>query len=168
MTNSVDPCRIWSGFPLCPYNCYPFDISRKDSFCLAFYFKWKHFVLIDHISSEIICLFVSVFCSQICTLKINLRPKIGLTYAICLVKWLFGILVEENLFYFSVLNLKNWCFTTILWKIQKIEQAELVENLPPSYLPYRFLPNLHSFLLWSKSENIWFIKTNGLNITFCA
>ena len=27
----------------------PFDISRKDIFCFAFYFEWKHFVLIDHI-----------------------------------------------------------------------------------------------------------------------
>ena len=27
----------------------PFDISRKDVFCLAFYFEWKYFVLIDHI-----------------------------------------------------------------------------------------------------------------------
>ena len=29
-------------------NC-PFDISQKDAFCLAFYFEWKYFVLIDHI-----------------------------------------------------------------------------------------------------------------------
>ena len=29
---------------------------------------------------------VSVFCSQICTLKLNLQPKIGLTYAISMVK----------------------------------------------------------------------------------
>ena len=33
---------------------------------------------------------------------------------------------------------------------EKNEQGELVENLPPSYLPYRFLHNLHSFLLWEK------------------
>ena len=37
---------------------------------------------------------------------------------------------------------------------EKIEQEELVENLPPSFLPNRFLHNLHSFLLWKKSENI--------------
>ena len=30
---------------------------------------------------------------------------------------------------------------------KKNEQAELVENLPPSYLPYRFLHNLYSVLL---------------------
>ena len=32
------------------------------------------------------------------------------------------------------------------------EQAELVENLLSSYLPDRFLHNLHSFLLWEKVE----------------
>ena len=48
---------------------------------------------------------VSVFCSQICTLKLNLSPKIGLTYAISIVKWFFGIFVLVNIFYFSLLNL---------------------------------------------------------------
>ena len=33
---------------------------------------------------------------------------------------------------------------------KKNEQAELVEKLPPSYLPFRYLHNLHSFLLWEK------------------
>ena len=35
---------------------------------------------------------------------------------------------------------------------EKIEQVELVEN--QLHLPYRFLHNLHSFLLWEKVENI--------------
>ena len=39
------------------YNYCPFDISRKDVFCLALYFEWKYFVLIDHIQTETICLF---------------------------------------------------------------------------------------------------------------
>ena len=33
---------------------------------------------------------------------------------------------------------------------EKTEQVKLVENLPPSYLPYKFLHNFHSFLLWEK------------------
>ena len=33
---------------------------------------------------------VSVFYFQICTLKLNLSPEIGLTYAISIVKWFFG------------------------------------------------------------------------------
>ena len=38
-----------------------------------------------------------------------------------------------------------------IWK-KKIEQAALVEILPPGYLPYRFLHNLPSFLLWEKMK----------------
>ena len=63
-------------------------------------------------------LYVSVFCSQIFTQKLKLRPKVGLTYAISIVKWLFWIFVQENIFYFSLLSLTYWCFTTILWKFQ--------------------------------------------------
>ena len=51
---------------------------------------------------------------------------------------------------------------------EKNEQSELVENLPPSYLPYRFLHNLHSFLLWEKVKIFDFLKTNDYNKTFCA
>ena len=46
----------------------PFDISWKDVFCLAFYFKWKLFVLTDHILSETICLsYFSILFSNIYT-----------------------------------------------------------------------------------------------------
>ena len=62
---------------------------------------------------------VSVFCSQIFTVKLNLRLKIGLTYAISRVRWFFDFLVLENIFYFSSLNFNYWCFTTTLWKFQK-------------------------------------------------
>ena len=50
----------------------------------------------------------------------------------------------------------------VLKFFEKIEQEELVENLPPSYLPFRFLFNLYSLLLWGKSENIWFFKNQLL------
>ena len=41
-------------------------------------------------------------------------------------------------------------------KFRKIDLAELVESLPPGYVPFRFLLNLHSFLLYTmgKSENV--------------
>ena len=46
---------------------------------------------------------------------------------------------------------------------EKIELAELDENLPPSYLPYRFLHNFHSDIFTlGKSENIWFFKKQWL------
>ena len=35
---------------------------------------------------------------------------------------------------------------------RKNEQAENVENLPSSDLSYRFLYDLHSFLLWEKEK----------------
>ena len=41
---------------------------------------------------------------------------------------------------------------------EKLKQVELVENLPPSYLPYKFLHNLHSFLLWEKVKIFEFLK----------
>ena len=49
-------------------NYCPFDISRKDVFCLAFYLKWKYFVLIDYILSE------TTFC--FCVLFSNIYPRI--------------------------------------------------------------------------------------------
>ena len=42
----------------------------KTFFCLAFYLKWKYFVLIDNILSETICLFC------FCVLFSNMYPKI--------------------------------------------------------------------------------------------
>ena len=55
-------------------------------FCLAFYLKRNYFVLIDHILSEIICLFC--FCVLFSNMypKLNLSPKIGLSCAISIVK----------------------------------------------------------------------------------
>ena len=97
----------------------PFDISWKDVFCLAFYFKWKYFVLTDHILSETICLF------YFCVLFSNIYTKIKFTAKnwsdLCnfCSKVIFFIFVLVNIFYFSLLNLNYWCFTTILWKFQK-------------------------------------------------
>ena len=46
------------------------DITRKDMFRLAIYFKWKYFGLTDHVLSETICLFC------FCILFPNIYPKI--------------------------------------------------------------------------------------------
>ena len=45
--------------------------------------------------------------------------------------------------------------------VRKIDQAEFVENLPLSYLPYRFLHNLQSFLLREKVKISDLLKTNN-------
>ena len=48
---------------------------------------------------------------------------------------------------------------------RKIEQAEYVEKLPPSCLPYRFLHNLQSFLLWEKVKMFDFFLKPMTRIT---
>ena len=58
-----------------------FTLNENILFCLTIYYQ-KPFVF-----------YVSVFCSQIFTQKIKLRPKVGLTYAISIVKFLFGMFV---------------------------------------------------------------------------
>ena len=58
-----------------------FQHYLKEGFCLAFYFKWKYFVLIDNILSETICLFPFFVLFPNIYPKIKLMEKIGLTYA---------------------------------------------------------------------------------------
>ena len=135
----------------CPNIYCPFDITRKGVFCLAFYFKRKYFVLIDHIISETICLFC------FCVLFSNIYPKIKFTAKIwsdqCnfyskVIFWNFCL----RKIYFTFLC-RNWIIDVsqqYCENIIKNDQAELVETLPPSNLSYRFLHNLHSFLLWEK------------------
>ena len=72
-------------------------------------------------------------------LKIKFIAKIGPAYSkvIC---WNFCPIKYFLLFFaeFELLLFHN----NIVKKIRKKnEQAELVENLPPSYLPYKFLHN---------------------------
>ena len=59
----------YCSFPVYLYYC-PFNITRKDVFCLPFYFKCRYFVLTDHILLETICLFC------FCVLFSNKYPKI--------------------------------------------------------------------------------------------
>ena len=146
--------------------CYcVFDITRKDAFCLAFYFRWKHFVLTYHIVSEIICLFC------FCVLFSNIYPKIKFmakTWSdLCSfynkVMCFFNISVRKYfLLFFAEFELlmshNNIVKISENWEnFRKFEHAELVESLPSSYLPYRFLHNLHSFLLAGKVK-IFFKK----------
>ena len=45
---------------------------------------------------------VSVVCSQVFTLKLNLQPKIGLTYAISIVKWFLEFLSKKTFLLFFI------------------------------------------------------------------
>ena len=102
-----------------PSTYWPFDITRKDVFCLPFYFKRRYFVLTDHILSETICLF------GFCVLFSNMYPKIKFTAKnwsdLCnsYSKVIFFNFCLRKYFYFSLLNLNYWYFTTALWKFQK-------------------------------------------------
>ena len=138
-----------------------FDSYRQDVLCLAIYFKWKYFVLIDNIIRNhfMICLFC------FCVLFSNIYPKIKFFIAkiwsdLCNFyrKEIFLEFFTEKIFFFTFL-----CWIWIIDVSQQyyenlwnIEQMELVENLPPSYLPYRFLHNLHSFLIWKKWQYLIF------------
>ena len=72
---------------------FSFDISQKDGFCLAFNFKWNVLVWLTISYQKPFVLSVSVFCSQIFTLTLNLLPKNSPTYAISIIKWCFGSFV---------------------------------------------------------------------------
>ena len=145
----------WRNFAAFAMQNMPTVLSTslgKTFFCLAFYFKWKYFVLIDHILSETICL------SCFCVLFSNIYPQIkfmtknwsdlcnfyskAIFQNFCLRKYFLLFFAE-----FELLIFHN---NTVKISEKKIEQAKLVENLPPSYLPNRFLHNLHPFLLWEK------------------
>ena len=107
------------------------QLLERRFFCLVFYFKGKYFVLIDHIWSETKCfLCFCVLSSNIYT-KIKLRPQIGLTHAISIVKWFFGFLSKKIFFTFLC-----WIWVTDVLQqycenFRKIEQVKLVENLAP-------------------------------------
>ena len=61
---------------------YPFDISRTYAFRLAFFFLNENILFWLTISHQKPFVFSATgFCSQICTVKLNLQPKVGLTYA---------------------------------------------------------------------------------------
>ena len=134
-----------------------------------FFFAWR-FILNENILFWLTISYqkpfvfsVSVFCSQICTLKLNLSPKIGLTYAISIVKWFFCNFCLSNLFLLFFAEFELLMFHNNIVKIsEKIEQLKLVENLPPSYLPYKFLHNFHSFLLWEKVKIFDFFENHWL------
>ena len=123
-------------------------------FCLAFYFKWKYFVLIKRILSETVCLFC------FCDLFSNIYSKIKFTAInwsyLCnfyskVIFFFFGIFVWKSSYYFSLVNLNYWYFTTILWKFQKNRTNGTCWKSAIKLPTYRLLHNLRSFLVW---ENV--------------
>ena len=133
-------------------NC-PFDITWKDVFCFAFYFKWTHFGVIEISYQK--PFFFCVFWSQIFTVKLNLRPKIGPTCAISIVKWLFWCFLKGIFFFFFFfLGFVFLCWFLILGISQKHYENSnkwKLLNLPTIHLPHWVL----HYFYYDKNENIW-------------
>ena len=71
---------------------------------------------------------VSVFCSQIFTVKLNLRPKIGLTYAISIVKWFFRSFCLRKYFLLFFAEFKLLMFHNNIVKIsEKLDKWNLLK-----------------------------------------
>ena len=97
---------------------------------------------------------VPVFCSHIYTLKLNLPPKIGLTYAIFIVKWYVFLIY---IFYFSLLNLNlNIDVFKIYCENFRKKWTNVTCWKSASKYPTNFCIIYIHFSLWAKSENIWF------------
>ena len=151
-----EQCRIqylWANSVL----SFRHHSERLFFFFFAFYFKVNILFWLTISYQKPFVFSVSVFCFQIFTLKLKFRPKFGLIYAISIVKWFFGFFffLRKYFFYFLywiwIIDVsQRYCET-----FRNIETAELVENLPPPYIPYRFLYNLHSFLPWLIHTRIW-------------
>ena len=138
----------------------PFDISWKDVFYLAFYFKWKYFVLVDHILSETICLlcFCALFSNIYTKIKVTAISWSDLCYFYSKVIFWKFCLRKYFLLFFAEFELLT--FYNNIVKISENLNKWNVENLAPSHLPYRFLHDLASFLLWEKVKIFDFLKTN--------
>ena len=117
-------------FPKCLLTTQcPLDITWKDFLPGGFLNEklfcsdWPYFI------RNYLLFSVSVLCSQICTLKLNLHRNIGLTYAISIVNdFLEFCLWKYFLLFFAEFKIveisQQFCK-----KIIRIEQTEFVENL---------------------------------------
>ena len=145
-----------------PYSTYcPFDISQKDVFCLAFYLKWKYFVLIDYILSETTCLFC------FCVLFSNMYPKIKFIAK----NWsdlcnFYGKVIFLNFciskyFLLFFAEFKLLMFHNNIVKISEIlnKQNLLKICLPTLQITLQISAYFSFIFTMGKSENIGFFKT---------
>ena len=137
----------------------PFDISRKDVFCLAFYLKWKYFVLIDYILSETICLFC------FCVLFSNMYPKIKFIAKnwsdLCNFygKMIFLNFCISKYFLLFLAEFKLLMFHNNIVKIsEKLNKQNLLKICLQVTYPTNFYIIFIHFYYGEKSENIGFFK----------
>ena len=101
-----------------------------------------------------------MFSSEVYILKLNLQPKIGLTYATSIVKGFFLIFCLRKYFILFYAEFGLLMFHNNIVKNSKKLNKQNVENQPPSHLPYSFLHNVPSFFLWEKVKIFDFLKIN--------
>ena len=89
---------------------------------------------------------VSVFWSQICTLKLNLRPKIGPTYAISVVRWFLEFLIK-NFFLSFIPEFKLSVFhNNIVYISEKSNMQDLLKiSFQVTYPKYFCIVCLHFY-----------------------
>ena len=144
----------------------PFDIPWKADFCLAFYFKWKYFVLVDHILIEAICFlcFCVLFSNIYTKIKVmakswsdlcNFYSKV-IFRNFCLRKHflLFLAKFELVMFYNNIVKISK--------KLNKWNMLKIWLKLPTLqiYASFGFIFTM------GKSENIWFFKNQWLELNF--
>ena len=114
---------------LCSFTNYcPFDISWKDVFCSAFYFKWKYFVLVDHILSETICLlcFCVLFSNIYTKIKVTAKSWSGLCYFYSNVIFWNFCLRKYFLFFFAEFELLTF-YNNIVEISEKLNKWNLLK-----------------------------------------
>ena len=139
----------------------PFDISWKDGFCLAFYFKWKYFVLVDHILSETICLSCfSVLFTNICT-KIKLTAKSWSDLCNFYSKVIFWNFCLRKYFLLFFAEFELLMFHNNIVKISaKLNKLNLLKILLQVTNPTDFCMVLLHFYYGEKVKIFDFLKTN--------
>ena len=141
--------------------CYcPLGITRKELFCFAFILNENILFWLTISYQKPFIFSVSVFCSQIFTLKLNLQPKIGLTYAISIVKWFFFyFLCKKAGFLFSLLNLNSWMFHNNIVKIsEKWTYANMLKTCLQFTYPKDFCIII-PMLFEEKAVILWYPKS---------
>ena len=94
-------------------------------------------------------------------LKINFTPKNWSDLCNFYSKAIFWNFSLRKYFFFFVFfaEFELLMFQNNIVKISEKMNKQDVENLSPNYLSYRFLHNLHSFLLWEKVKIFDFLKS---------
>ena len=135
-----------------------FYITRIYVFCLAFILNENILFWLTISYQKPFVFSVSVFWSQIFTLKLNLQPNIGLTYAISIVKRFFGkYFWKYFLLFFAEFELLMFHNNIVkIW--EKMNKWKLLKICLQVTYPTDFYKICILFYYMGKSENIWFFK----------